>query len=221
MGLHDVMVLLGMDLEAETMMQEISYTEARGAMRPGDILAFGGKGGFSTLIKRFTFSPVSHVGAVLQTRMTSETNGRYFNNIIESTSLGEFNGVQVNRVSERLRDYDGEVWWLPLKDTLRQFCFDESAYFDFMFASDRKPYDTAQAVLSALDLIPDSKEDYDKFFCSELVAASLQAAGTVVVNSSEVTPIDLCQWDIYESEYYLLKGDHKEIPKWNTRSPET
>lgn len=202
------------------MMQTISYAEARNNMLPGDILAFGGKGGFSTLIKRFTFSPVSHVGAVLQTKMVSENGGRFFNNIIESTSLGDFNGVQVSRVSERLRDYDGEVWWLPLKQSLRQFCFDEDAYFQFMFDSDRKPYDTAQAVMSALDLIPDSKEDYDKFFCSELVAAALKAAGMVVTNSSEVTPIDLCRWDIYEPEYYLLKGENKEIGGFNSRSPE-
>jgi hypothetical protein len=202
------------------MMQSISYSEARGSMLPGDVIAFGGKGGFSSLIKRFTFSPVSHVGSVLQTNILGNEGGRFFNNIIESTSLGDFNGVQVSRVSERLRDYDGDIWWLPLKKKLRQYCFDEQAYFDFMFENDRKPYDTTQAILSALDLLPDSKEDYDKFFCSELVAAALKAAGTVVNNSSEITPIDLCRWDIYESEYFLLKGDPKEIPGFNSRSPE-
>ena len=196
-------------------MQQISYSEARGSMKPGDILAFGGKGGFSEIIKRFTFSPVSHVGVVLQTKMMSEVNGRYFNNIIESTSLGDFNGVQVSRVSDRVRDYDGDVWWLPLDGMLRLSQFDEEAFFNFAFAQNRKPYDTPQAIMSALDLIPDSKEDFDKFFCSELVAASLEAAGSIKCNSSEVTPIELCGMAIYEQEYYQLKGDHKEIPRFN------
>lgn len=53
-----------------------------------------------------------------------------------------------------------------------------------------------------------NKEDFSRFFCSELVAAGLERAGvTGSVNASEVTPIDLCRWSIYEDDYYLLKPD--------------
>lgn len=44
---------------------QITYQEARKLMAPGDVIAFGGKGDFSELIKLATFSTVFHVGVVL------------------------------------------------------------------------------------------------------------------------------------------------------------
>ena len=66
-----------------------------------------------------------------------------------------------------------------------------------------------------------NREDFSKFFCSELVSAGLEVAGSVGnVNSSEVTPIDLCRWSIYEDSYYQLKGESsKRISRFNTASP--
>jgi hypothetical protein len=65
-----------------------------------------------------------------------------------------------------------------------------------------------------------NEENFDKLFCSELVAAGLEAAGTIgKVNSSEVTPIDLCRWKIYEKDYYQLKGHEKTISRYNTANP--
>ena len=40
------------------------------------------------------------------------------------------------------------------------------------------------------------------------------------MNASEVTPIDLCRWNIYEDDYYVLKGDvQKEISRFNRLNP--
>ena len=95
----------------------------------------------------------------------------------------------------------------------------------------RKSYDLPQALKSAVDALDNlpfglkgpghNKEDFSKFFCSELVAAGLEISGAVGdVNSSEVTPIDLCRWNIYEEKYYQLKGDrNKKITRYNTASP--
>ena len=44
--------------------QQISYKKARKLMQPGDVIAFGGKGHFSEIIKFATFSEVSHVGVI-------------------------------------------------------------------------------------------------------------------------------------------------------------
>ncbi|MCH1922363.1 hypothetical protein L9G15_23440, partial [Shewanella sp. A3A] len=67
-----------------------------------------------------------------------------------------------------------------------------------------------------------NKEDFSKFFCSELVAAGLESGGAIgTVNASEVTPIDLCMWQIYSGTYYQLKGNQtKKIKRYNTASPE-
>ncbi|MBN2292583.1 MAG: hypothetical protein JXM70_09170 [Pirellulales bacterium] len=212
----------------------ITYDEARGRMRPGDVIAFGGKGHFSNIIKFATCSDVSHVGVILQTKVCDDTTDRFFNQIIESTSLNGFNGVNISRFSDRLNEYEGELWWLPLKKKIRKERFDAVAFYNFLFlqAKQRKAYDTPQAIQSALDVLDElpfgahgpgyASEDFSKFFCSELVAAGLEAAGTVgTINASEVTPIDLCRWNIFEKTYYQLKGDSgKEISRFNALDPE-
>ena len=212
--------------------KQITYDEARKLMKPGDVIAFGGKGHFSEIIKFATFSSVSHVGVILQTKVVEDDTGKFFNQIIESTSLNGFNGVNVSRFSDRL-DYEGEVWWLPLKKEIRESSFDQKKFFNFLFnqAKERKPFDTPQAIKSALDALDNlpfglhgpayNKEDFSKFFCSELVSAGLEIAGAVgSVNASEVTPIDLCRWNIYEDSYYQLKGEASErISRFNTASP--
>jgi hypothetical protein len=214
--------------------KQITYDDARKLMQPGDIIAFGGKGQFSEIIKFATFSSVSHVGVILQTQVLAKENKRFFNQIIESTSLHGFNGVNVSRFSDRLMDYEGELWWLPLKKEIREQAFDQEKFYEFLFnqAKERKPYDTPQAIRSAIDILDDlpfdrhgpthNKEDFSKFFCSELVAAGLEVAGAVnSVNASEVTPIDLCRWSIYEDDYFQLKGESsKRISRYNTLSPD-
>ncbi len=212
--------------------KQISYDDARPMMQPGDVIAFGGKGHFSELIKFATFSDVSHVGVILQSQIVDDNADRFFNQIIESTDLNGFNGVNVSRFSDRLSTYDGELWWLPLRKKVRAK-MDNREFYNFLFnqARQRKPYDTPQAIKSALDALDDlpfglhgpgyNKEDFSKFFCSELVSAGLEAAGAVnAVNASEVTPIDLCRWKIYKGTYYQLKGDkNKKISRHNTASP--
>lgn len=214
-------------------LKEMNYAAARPKMQAGDVIAFGGKSHFSDLIKTATGADVSHVGVILQTCRRGSVGDGIFNQIVESTLIGDFNGVQVSRLSERINDHDGELWWLPLNRRLRRLSFDQKRFYDFLFsqAKSRKPYDMGQAVRSALDLVDDlpfglkgptyNREDFQKFFCSELVAAGLQRAGAVpAINSSEVTPIDLCRWNIYSRTYYRLKGaSDKRISRYNTIDP--
>jgi len=213
--------------------KQITYEEARDLMQPGDVIAFGGKGHFSEIIKFATFSTVSHVGVILKTKIPEDDTSRFFNQIIESTSLHGFNGVNVSRFSDRLNSYEGELWWLPLSEKIRETSFDKKVFFNFLFnqAKERKPYDMPQAIKSAVDALDKlpfdahgsayNREDFSKFFCSELVSAGLEVAGAVdSVNASEVTPIDLCRWNIYEDSYYQLKGESsKRISRFNTASP--
>lgn len=213
--------------------EQILYEDARSKMKPGDVIAFGGKGHFSEIIKFATFSDVSHVGVILQTKITDDDTGRFFNQIIESTSLNGFNGVNISRFSDRNNTYEGEMWWLPLKKSIRKNKFNQKKFYNFLFnqAKERKAYDMPQAIKSALDALDTlpfgmhgpgyNSEDFSKFFCSELVSAGLEKAGAVgSVNASEVTPIDLCRWKIYQGTYYQLNGNpKKKISRFNTASP--
>jgi hypothetical protein len=211
--------------------EKMEYKLARSKMNPGDVIAFSGKGHFSEIIKWATRASVSHVGIILQSRLVinNEPQKGYFNQIIESASLNGFSGVSVSRLSDRIATYDGEMWWLPLSDMVRKK-LDLKKFYDFLIHQDHKPYDMPQAVKSALDTFDNTPilsgmtfniEDFSKFFCSELVAAGLEAGGAISsVNASEVTPIDLCMFNIYQPSYYQIKGGDKDIKAYNTVSPE-
>ena len=194
------------------------YAQYRDKMEVGDIIAYGGKGRLSNLIKALTRSEVSHVGIVLQTRVVDEKGGRYFNQVIESTTLNGFAGVQVSRLSAMLAMYAGEVWWLPLAPEIREQ-LDLEKFTTWLFAQEGKLYDSLQAAGSALDLfLPEQDEDYGRLFCSELAAGGLKAGGALPasVNPSEVTPAELVRWKLYKGAEQL-KGDTKGISGANSR----
>jgi hypothetical protein len=208
----------------------ILYEEARKQMKAGDVIAFSGKGDFSEIIKWATRSNVSHVGVILQSRLLIDDQAQegMFNQIIESTTLNGFSGVTISRLSDRLDTYDGEIWWLPLRKNMHEK-MNKKKFYDFLIHQERKEYDMPQAIKSALDALDrvpvvgratHNREDFSRFFCSELVAAALEVAGTIKsINASEVTPIDLCSFALYEDDYYQLKGDRKEIRGYNTTDP--
>ena len=184
----------------------------------GDVIAFGGFTPVSELIKFWTRSAVSHVAVV-----TGFIGGSPL--IGESTSLSGFSGVVENFLFERLNKYAGNVWRLPLDRSLAPF--NESKFRGFLDANIGKPYDKRQAVKSALDLTDSwqgpgyNEEDFEAFFCSELVAGLFQAAGFIDerVNCSEVTPIDLCRWRIYAGDQEQIKGEGQRIRRFNTANP--
>ena len=111
---------------------QISYEEAREKMRPGDVIAFGGKGNTSDIIKFATLSNISHVAVILQTKVVNDSTDRFFNEIIESTTLNGATGVRRMMIRECLKDYPGEVWWLPLNERIRAIQFNEKKFFDFL-----------------------------------------------------------------------------------------
>ena len=208
-----------------------SYSNVRQHMRPGDVIAFGGKGNFSQIIKWATRSSISHVGVVLQSKLLIDGQPQqgFFNQIIESTSDNGFSGVAISRLSDRVNRYEGEIWWLPLSDATRS-SLSLQKFFNFCLHQEGKPFDTPQAVKSAMDTLDNvpviggathNIEDFSKFFCSELVAGALEAAGAIgKLNASEVTPIDLVRFALFAPNYYQLKGSNRNINGHNTTDPE-
>jgi hypothetical protein len=218
------------------------YLNNRDKIKAGDIIAFGGNWWISNIVKWATGGPVSHVGIVLETKVVLGDNpqpGRIVQ-LIESTSLNGFNGVTINRLSERLKVYDGEAWWLPLSDEVRTK-FDEKTFFDFMLHQEGKRYDFAQVIQAGIDIpgwlislskrwpqlfnflsdlagIFQNKEDLDRYFCSELAGAGLKIAGVLRDNTnvSELSPMDLVRFNLY-SEYVQFIGEPKRLPGFATR----
>ena len=209
-------------------MNEMTYQAAREHMMPGDVIAFGGSGAVSGTIKMLTRSTVSHVGIILQTQVRDDHDpNRYLNQIIEATG----DGVQIYSARKRVLDYHGDVWWLPLD---RQKPFNQGQFYQYLLDQQGKEYDMKQAVQAGTDVFDSlgsgalgyAKEDLSRFFCSELVAEGLQRSGMlgqgVNINSSEVTPIDLCRWRIYKQDYTLLMDanqSHPKVSRFNTADP--
>lgn len=197
-------------------MKERDYEEIRDRMRPGDIVAFGGKGIISNGIKIVTGCNVSHVAMVLSSSQLAEMPMVL---LAESTSLGDgFAGVQFNRLSDRLRGYEGEVWWLPLNKVVRG-CLDIPKLAAFLVSQKGKKYDALQALGSGVDIevfgheILENNEDLSKLFCSEYNTAAFEdnfgmrqfmldagrSAWTFFdINASEQTPFDVVKFPIYQ-----------------------
>lgn len=205
------------------------YQDIRKHIKPGDIIAFNGRGRFSRIVQLATGAPVSHIGIVCISLV--QYYGHNTVEIMESVREGEdpetgepITGVTRNRLSTRIANYDGRVWWLPLSDQSRA-TLDYTSAVRFLMSVMGRPYDLPQAILSAIDALDDfadkltyAVEDYSALFCSELAAAALKAGGVLPqsCNPSEVTPIDLCRMPIYFPAYSQLKGAPRDIPGFNS-----
>lgn len=180
------------------------YIDVRILMRPGDVLAFGGKSRFSSIIKMATGSEVSHIAVVIKSRAAGENL-----NWMAESSTG---GVKHRRISQAIDTYDGEVWWLPLSPESRGR-FDVFRFEAFADEHLGKPYDDFQCLLEPLSV---NSEDFDKFFCSEFGAGALKAAGVLPtrVNASRTNPKEMCSFSIY-SGVSQLKGEPLAITGLN------
>jgi signal peptidase I len=201
------------------------YDVVRPIIRPGDVIAFGGEELISRVIMLFTNSPVSHVGVV---ERTQENNGIWTNVLVESTSLDGISGVVRTRLSERMQDYRGRIWWLPLSDSFRATLNMQDFWF-WLEKQIGKPYNAHGAIDSALDVFEKipfigkwfrNEERYKRLFCSHLVCGALKMSGGLpsCLNPAEMTPRDLTAMSIY-SLCVQLKGGVKDIKNFNRFPP--
>jgi len=191
------------------MMEQAEYSQVRMLMKPGDIIAFGGRGLFSGIIKAWTRSPVSHVGIVRDTGTRIQ--------VAESTSMDGFSGVVYTRLSDRVKAYRGRMWWLSLSQDRRKL-MDLDQFWGWINDQHGKEYDLLGALRSS---IWPSKENYAKQFCSEVASGALEAGGVIKqINASAVTPQDLCAMKLYAPTVYQIKGRKRDIPRRDTINPE-
>ncbi len=151
--------------------------------------------------------------------------------IMESSPIEGFHGVAISDLEERITNHKGNMWWLPLRPERRKN-LQLDKFQKFLLAQNKKKYDPIQAInsgLSKLHNIPGlgrltrSRENLDRLFCSELAAAALKAGGALPdINASGITPSQLCQLAIYQSEYHLLKSvEETQIVAYNSMAPMT
>jgi len=200
----------------------VPYEKVRGAIATGDLIAYNGRGPLSTLIRWVCGYP-THVAMVSR---VLDTNGDDRVQTIESTSMkvsGErIIGVQRTYLSERLANYDGDIWWLPLC-TLRacRILRNKERFQDLLDAREGARYDFLGALREGWSnifprLFPVREVDR-RFFCSALVTYIYTNMGVLPerLNYRTISPKELCQYQLY-SRVYQLAGVPKSIPDFNT-----
>ncbi len=200
-----------------------SYSDVRHLIQPGDVLAFGGCNFGSRWIQLCSKSNVNHVATTIQRYTKGASSSKEYDlEIIESVFRRDgFSGVRTVLASKLLENYPGKVWWLPLGERQREKIKENIELFnDWMLRQKGKDFDFKQATQSVFDIFDSfpflkeatyAEEDFSKFFCSELVAAGLELCGVLQkLNASEVTPIDLCMFNIYADYYVLIQDNDQE-----------
>ena len=202
-----------------------TYEEIRDRVQPGDIVAFGGYGLLSRVIKAISGSPVSHVSTIV-----APSQGAEEPRVVEATvRFGEEDAtvtVGTSPLRNRL-DYDGDIWWLPLRPAVRAR-FDVGRFKRFLEEADGAPFDVGggffvlvRDLLQRLKLV--EARELETYFCSELVAEALESGGAVGnVDGSLASPKDVCSWRIYRRAYAYVdpaERDPKEIDGYNSRRP--
>lgn len=205
------------------MLLQRQYHAVRNRMLPGDIIAYSGEGFFSEAIKFFTRSEISHVGIVYKSWEQGPRRSRHRVKVMESTTLEGRAGVQSFNLSERVRDYNGRMLFLPLSEPARAK-LNIDKFLKTVLESKGREYDYGSIRHFALDRFNlfVNREDPHKLFCSELAALALKSGGVLPIwlNSSEVRPADLCRFAIFAEVCYQINGRKlAEICGYNSIDP--
>lgn len=217
-------------------MQRISYDEARRRVRPGDLVAFGGSGWVSQIIRLSMGAPVSHTGVILTALGADGREPQLVESSIQRRDGRLQLGVQPSGFGSAWNGYQGRAWLLPLRDDVRAR-FDAAEFDRFLRGMQGMPFDLpggAGVLLKEMwdqlrellfgpqaEAFLSRNHELQFFFCSELIAAAFETAKlTQGVRAADVSPIDLCRWNLYEATYFQREGDEAaEIPDFGKRKP--
>lgn len=214
------------------MLEQKDYQDIKHLVEPGDVIAFGGTSLFSRWTKFTTRSVVTHTALVIDAPTLHRSPDEPKDvTMIEATSMKGKKGVMNNYLGERIKNYRGDVWWLPLHDDAKShLATNWQPFHNFLAKQLGKSYDIWQLFGSAIDTFDDhrllswltyNRKKMNKWFCSELVAEGLRYAGiTSDLNPSETTPRDISQFSIFKPEYVQLKGKRRLITDFNTLNPQ-
>ncbi len=180
------------------------------------MLAFGGTDLPSDMVKLATRSCFVHVAIVFSTDLPNASKKldegasqadsilimeSHVDASLPSVGTGKCTlGVQMQWLSQRLKTYDGKLWWASLKTPLTAEGIATMQTWLRKMEAQQIPYDFTQAIEVGVAAFTrtqrDHLTDYSALFCSELVAVSLQLAGALdsEINASAQTPADVMQF---------------------------
>ena len=171
--------------------------------KTGDLILFSGKSLFSKIIKAQTMSDISHVGIVIvENGIPLICESTTLTDLIDHKNGKVIKGVQKHILKDRVSNYDGKVYYSKLLVDIPKV----ENMLDWLSVvhSKETKYDTKQAIFSGLfikDFI-NSKPNFNKLFCSELVFKALQEGGVIAkrFNASKQNPKNIYDLPFFESK---------------------
>ena len=197
------------------------YYSVRSQIKTGDVIVFSDKSLQNRIISFVTRSPFDHVGLTYWMSADNLIVDRLF--LIESDGKGnnpDMNGkyrygVQTLPLSQRIYNYDGNVYWLPLKVPLTDA--EKSVILTWLFNLENKmvKYGLIQAISAGYHHIKNplikgllwpfigwfhDRSALHSIFCSQMDAMALQKVGRVPmsVDCSILTPDQLIKMDCFD-----------------------
>lgn len=164
-----------------------AYLKVKDQMDTGDLIQWKSNSLIGALIRWKTNANVNHSGLVLRLQEYEGLKGRRF------TTESLEHGVVLNLLSRRLEAFDGEVWWLPLKDEYARAM--RQAVGERALEMIGKPYDYGSIVRQIFGRV---SADARALFCSEHCFLAYGLTGTAP------TPADMPGLGIFKEGVQIL-----------------
>jgi hypothetical protein len=158
-----------------------NYFAIRPFINSGDCILWKGRGLISRLIR--LWSEYSHASLVLKLEEFEGLKNRRF--LLEALP----SGIELRLLSERLKDYKGEAYWMQLDLTSR----DEKRknIVEWALKQVGKKYDFGSLLKNAISRV---NADGRKYFCSEFVYMAYKYVG-LVGEEKAPRPGDIVKWE--------------------------
>jgi len=147
-------------------MNDLSFYESiRDQMRTGDILLWHSNSILGALIRWRTGGDENHASMIIRLQeYEGREHRRYHTEAMER-------GVYPNLLSSRLKEFDGQVWWLPLKDEYNDKRAEIGARITEVWGC---PYDYGSLFWQ---LVGKVSVETRRMFCSEVVDYAMGHSG--------------------------------------------
>jgi hypothetical protein len=109
------------------------YQSVRQKMKSGDVIAFKYRNNKDNDKNRQYHQNVDHIGIICHMQLTDDSTGRFYNHVVELINRPKNNQFTFSFIRERIENFNGTIWWLPLNSDLRKSKFDIIRFFNQLF----------------------------------------------------------------------------------------
>ncbi|MCK5617465.1 hypothetical protein KAR91_87185 [Candidatus Pacearchaeota archaeon] len=176
------------------MRELIRYKALRRYMQSGDLIEWGSASIVGGIIRFFTKKEVNHSSILLNLDSFEGLKERRF--ILEALE----HGVELNLMSKRLKDFEGSVFWSPLKPEYNHLRNGIAAW-----ALERVGIDYDYSSLFS-NIFGKVSQDAKKFFCSEYYHMAMVAAG-ILPKAKAARPGEFDKFDIHSKTIEIINQE--------------